>query len=83
MGHNTEAGIVEEDMADIQAEVEALSTADTLQEKAKFVRKATTMDKNALQRRVEDLITKISAIGIRVFRRKDPAVVPLFEGLIP
>ncbi len=33
--------------------------------------------------RVEYLVTKISVIGIRVFRKKDPAVVPLFEGLIP
>jgi len=80
---NTEAGIVEEDMADIQAEIEALGAADTIQEQAKFVRKASTMDKNTLQRTVENLVTKISAIGVKVFRKKDPNVVPLFEGLIP
>jgi hypothetical protein len=80
---NSEAGIVEEDMADIQTGVDALSTADTVQEQSKFVRKASTMDKNALQRSVEDLVTKISAIGVKVFRKKDPNVVPLFEGLIP
>ena len=80
---NNEAGILDEDMEIIQADILALSTADNVQEVSKFQRKASTMDKNTLQRSVEDLITKISAIGIRVFRRKDPAVVPLFEGLIP
>ena len=67
----------------IQADVLALDNADDVQEISKFQRKASTMDKNTLQRRVEDLVTKISVIGIRVFRKKDPAVVPLFEGLIP
>lgn len=80
---NNEAGILDEDMETIQADVQALDTADDVQENSKFQRKATTMDKNTLQRRVEDLVTKISVIGIRVFRKKDPAVVVLFEGLIP
>ena len=80
---NNEAGILDEDMEIIQAGILALSKADHVQEKSKFQRKASTMDKNTLQRSVEDLVTKISVIGIRVFRRKDPAVVHLFEGLIP
>lgn len=80
---NNEAGILDEDMETIQADVLALDNADDVQENSKFQRKASTMDKNTLQRRVEDLVTKISVIGIRVFRRKDPAVVVLFEGLIP
>ncbi len=80
---NNEAGILDEDMEIIQADVLALSNADDVQENSKFQRKASTMDKNTLQRRVEDLIAKISVTGIRVFRRKDPSVVPLFEGLIP
>ena len=80
---NNEAGILDEDIEIINADVLALSTADTVQEGSKFQRKASTMDKNTLQRRVEDLVTKISVIGIRVFRKKDPAVVALFEGLIP
>lgn len=80
---NNEAGILDEDIEIINADVLALSTADTVQENSKFQRKASTMDKNTLQRRVEDLVIKISVTGIRVFRKKDPAVVPLFEGLIP
>ena len=80
---NNEAGILDEDMEIIQADVLALNKADNVQEKSKFQRKASTMDKNTLQRSFEDLITKISVIDIRIFRRKDPAVVPLFEGLIP
>ena len=80
---NNDAGILDEDMEIIQADVLALNKADNVQEKSKFQRKANTMDKNTLQRSVEDHITKISVIGIRVFRRKDPAVVALFDGLIP
>ena len=80
---NNEAGILDEDIEIIHADVLALSSADTVQEGSKFQRKASTMDKNTLQRRVEDLVTKISVTGIRVFRKKDPSVVPLFEGLIP
>ena len=80
---NNEAGILDEDMEIIQADILALNKADNVQEKSKFQRKASTMDKNSLQRSVEDLVTKISVIGIRVFRRKNPDVVPLFEGLIP
>jgi hypothetical protein len=80
---NTEAGILDEDIEVINADVLALSTADNVQEGSKFQRKAGTMDKNTLQRRVEDLVIKISVTGVRVFRKKDPAVVALFEGLIP
>jgi hypothetical protein len=80
---NTEAGILDEDVELINADVLALSTADNVQEGSKFQRKAGTMDKNTLQRRVEDLVIKISVTGVRVFRKKDPAVVALFEGLIP
>jgi hypothetical protein len=80
---NNEAGILDEDMEIISADVLALSSADEVQEVSKFQRKASTMDKNTLQRSVEDLVIKISVTGIRVFRKKDPAVVALFEGLIP
>lgn len=61
----------------------SLTTADDVQEKAKFERKAKTLDKNTLQREVENLVTKISAVGARVFRKKEPGVARLFEGLIP
>jgi hypothetical protein len=80
---NNETGILDEDMEIISAEILALSSADGVQENSIFQRKASTMDKNTLQRRVEDLVIKISVTGVRVFRKKDPAVVALFEGLIP
>lgn len=80
---NTEAGILDADIEIIQTDIDALAAADGEQEKSKFTRKARTMDKTTLQRRMEDLITKISVTGVRVFRRKDPAVAALFKGLIP
>lgn len=80
---SNEAGIIEADMEEI-AELQAqLSTSDDVQESSKFTRKASTMSKNALQRRVEDEITKLSAIGIRIFQKEDPAVARLFADLIP
>ncbi len=48
-----------------------------------FTRKSKTMDKNILQRAVEDEVSKISALGQHVFLNKDAAVAKLFEDLIP
>ena len=80
---NTKAGIIEDDITEITELLALLDTADDVQEKAKFERKAKTLDKNTLQRSVEDLVTKISAVGIKVFRKQNPDVAKLFEGLIP
>ena len=80
---NTEAGILEEDIQEIQDLINSLSEADGTQEATKFTKKTKTVDKNVLQRTVEDLITKISATGIKTYRTKDPSIVKLFEDLIP
>jgi hypothetical protein len=80
---NTKAGIVEDDITEITELVDSMDAADEVQEKTKFERKAKTLDKNTLQREVENSITKISAVGARVFRKSDPGVAKLFENLIP
>ena len=78
-----DAGIIEADIEEIDALKERLKSADDTQETSKFTRKSRTLDKNTLQRTVEDEVTKISALGIHIFQRKDPAVANLFAGLIP
>jgi hypothetical protein len=80
---NGEAGIIEQDIQEIEALSNELKQADTVQEHAKLNRKVKTIDKNSLQRQLEDLVTKISAIGIKVYRKKNPSLVPLFEDLVP
>ncbi len=77
------AGIIDADIDEITELQTALGAADDVQEGSKFTRKAATMDKNTLQRVVEDEITRLSAIGIRVFEKSDPAIAQLFEDLIP
>jgi hypothetical protein len=77
------AGILDEDIQEIQDLTESLKQVDKTQETAKLTRKVATVEKNVLQRQIEDLVTKISVIGARVCRIKDPAKVALFEGLIP
>jgi hypothetical protein len=79
----TEAGILEEDIEEIEAIRDQLTNADSTLSDKKVERKVKTADKNTLQRKVEELITKVSAIGITVFRKKNKALVPLFEALIP
>lgn len=77
------AGVIDEDTDEIGSLINALNGADDIQENAKIVRQGTTTDKDALQRRVEDLITKVSALGAKEYRKKNPAVAKLFEDLIP
>jgi hypothetical protein len=77
------AGIIEADIVEIQALTAQLSTVDVAQESSKFTRKSKTMDKNQLQRAVEDEVTKLSALGVHVFHAKDPAISALFAGLSP
>lgn len=80
---NNEAGLIDADMDEITGLLNELKEADTEQEVSKMERKLTTMDKDVLQRSVEDKVTKISAIGVRTFGRKDPAIAKLFADLIP
>jgi hypothetical protein len=77
------AGIIETDIAEISHLVSRLNRAEELQSNAMFTRKSKTMDKNILQRAVEDEVSKISALGQHVFLNKDAAVAKLFEDLIP
>ncbi|NVO11910.1 MAG: hypothetical protein HXX16_18275 [Bacteroidales bacterium] len=77
------AGIIETDIAEISHLVSRLTRAEELQGNAMFTRKSKTMDKNILQRAVEDEVSKISALGQHVFLNRDAAVAKLFEDLIP
>ncbi len=77
------ARIFEEDIEKVESLRDQLIDADKSQENVKLVRKLGTVDKNTLQLRLEQLITQISAVGVKVFRSKKPEIVPLFEALIP
>jgi len=76
-------GIIEVDITEMSDIIAKLSQAEEVQDNAMFTRKSKTLDKNVLQRTVEDEVSKISALGQYVFRSKDAAVVKLFEDLIP
>ncbi|WP_163715793.1 hypothetical protein [Mangrovibacterium lignilyticum] len=80
---SNQAGLIEADITEITELQTALVATDDVQEASKFTRKAATMDKNTLQRAVEDEITRLSAVGIRVFEKADPEIAKLFEDLIP
>lgn len=77
------AKMLEEDVVKVESLRDQLIDADKSQENVKLVRKLGTVDKNTLQLRLEQLITQISAIGVKVFRSKNPELVPLFQALIP
>ena len=80
---NSEAGIINADIEELTDLLNTLTEADDKQEQSKINRKLATMDKDVLQRTVEDTVTKISVIGVHVFARKEPAVAALFADLIP
>lgn len=77
------AGIIEADITEITNLVSQLVKAEAVQGNAMFTRKSKTMDKNVLQRAVEDEVSKISALGQHIFHNRDAAVARLFEDLIP
>jgi hypothetical protein len=77
-----DAGIIEADLTEINTLMESLTTVEQVQDDSMFVRKSKTMDKNTLQRAVEDEVSRLSALGIRQFS-KNPSVASLFEDLIP
>jgi uncharacterized coiled-coil protein SlyX len=78
-----DARILEEDVTKVESLRDQLIDSDKIQENVKLVRKLGTVDKNTLQLRLEQLITQISAIGVKVFRSSKPELVPLFQALIP
>jgi hypothetical protein len=77
------AGIIAKDITELTALEASLYSADDKQGVSIYARKAATMDKNTLQRAVEDGVTKISALGIQEFELTNPAVAKLFADLIP
>lgn len=77
-----DAGIIDADLAEITALKESLSTMGKVQDDSMFVRKSKTMDKNTLQRAVEDEVSRLSALGVCQFS-ENPSIVSLFEDLIP
>lgn len=80
---STEAGILEEDITEISGGIKELEVAAGIQDSSMDNRRYSTLDKNVLQRMVENEVTRLSAIGVHVFRKKNPAVAALFENLIP
>lgn len=77
------ARILEEDVVKIETLRDQLIDNDKSQENVKLVRKLGTLSKNALQSRLEELVTMISVVGVKVFRSQKPELVPLFQALIP
>lgn len=76
-------GIINEDITELNSLLSNLSKVQETQSNSMIARKLSTMDKTVLHRTVEDLITKVSAIGAHVFGVKNPAVAKLFSDLIP
>lgn len=76
-------GILDKDIAELTTLEAALFTSDDKQIKSIFERKAATMDKNTLQRSVEDMVTRISGLGVHEFELTNPPVAKLFADLIP
>lgn len=76
------AGILPSDIEALTELQEQLGTADSIQEESKYTRKAKTMNKNTLQRDVEDEVSKISSLGVLAYIDQ-PAIMALFESLIP
>lgn len=77
------AGIIQKDIDELVALEKALYSADTTQGMSIYARKAATMDKNTLQRAVEDGVTKISSLGVHEFEISNPSAAKLFADLIP
>jgi hypothetical protein len=82
-GWANSSGIIESDITDLKALIPQLTTAITTRDETKTGRSTTTVDKDVIQRTVEDIVTKISGIGVLAFHKSNPELVPLFEALIP
>jgi hypothetical protein len=75
------AGIVESDIDMVDEKLEKLKAAEKAKGDSVFIRKSKTTDKNTLQRHVEDMVTRISAMGQLHFL-SNPTVAKLFADLI-
>lgn len=76
------AGLLTADLEGLRAVATSLATADRAQEKQKQARKAPTLNRNALQARIEGAIAAISRAGQIAFVGK-PDTAERFKGLIP
>jgi hypothetical protein len=76
------AGILEGDITQVELLLKILLDDEKTQDDSVYTRTAKTMDKNSLQRAVEDEVTRLSAMGMLHFI-KNPAVAKLFADLIP
>lgn len=78
-----EAGILEDDITALGELVASLQQVDDVQEQEKTIRKVKTMTKDTLQIHLEDLVSKISACGVKEFSQDNPQLAQLFADLIP
>lgn len=78
-----ETGILQEDIARLESLETDLENSSSNQGAAKMNRKVKTVDKNTLQRQVEDITARISGAGVLTYRFSRPELVPLFEALVP
>jgi len=76
------AGILEADITEVKTQIKALGDVEKVLDDSMYVRKAKTMDKNTLQRAVEDEVSRLSSLGGHHFIN-NPTVRKQFEDLIP
>jgi hypothetical protein len=82
-GWSTTVGILEADITAIKAYIAEFEDKANKQTEAVKAKMDATFSKNSLQRQVEDEVSRISALGVIAFGKKDPAAAQLFEDLIP
>ena len=80
---SNKTGIISEDITHIQTLLTSVNQADSMQGDSMFTRKSQTMDKNQLQRAIEEEVSRISGICVLALSTKDAAVVSMFADLIP
>jgi hypothetical protein len=80
---SNKAGLINDDITELNSLLSDLNQAKGTQSDSMMVRKLHTMDKMILQRTVEDLISKVSAIGVHIFGIENPPLAKLFSDLIP
>jgi hypothetical protein len=76
-------GLLPEEIAELQRNVADLASKDNIQESSKLTKKMETLSRDKLQRTLEDLVTKVSDIGVRYFRSRDAQRMQLYRDLIP
>jgi hypothetical protein len=77
------AGIIDADIEQLRTLIATIDSSAKAKKDATNARKDNTFDKYTVQREIEDEVTRISDIGIFVFKKKNPAIAELFAKLIP